>query len=189
MAPDFQSSFIPKEPMTEEVFKKKKAGMLGVLAVSLFITSIIISAALYAYKGIIKNDIKNLQSQLAEAEKNLDKEAIDEMLQFSKKLDITKSIVSKHQVVSNFLDALASSTVSLVQFTDFSYGNMEADKLVVALRGQAASYAAIALQESVFSKNKYFESVSFSNLTLTDKGSVSFELTISVDPQISVYSL
>ena len=56
MAQNFQSSFIPKGPITEEVFKKKKAGILGILAVSLFISSIVISVAMYVYKGIIKSD-------------------------------------------------------------------------------------------------------------------------------------
>lgn len=188
MAPNFQSSFIPKEPITEEVFKKKKAGLFGVLAVSLFITSIIVSIAMYVYKGIVKGEIQNLQSQLAESEKNIDKKTIDEMSQFGKKLNAAKSIVFRHQVISNFLDTLASSTVSSVQFTDFSYSNLKEGSLSVTLKGKATSYASVALQENVFSKNKYFKSVLFSNLTLADKGLVSFDLAILVDPQISVYS-
>jgi hypothetical protein len=188
MAPNFQSSFIPKEPVTEEVFKKKKAGPIGVLVVSVFIFSIIVAIGLYAYKGIVKNDIQNLQLQLAEAEKNVDKKTIGEMSKFGKKLDLVRTIVAKHQAVSNFLDSLASSTVSTVQFTDFSYGNLEAGKLVVTMRGKATSYAVVALQEKVFSQNKYFKSVSFSNLTLADKGMVSFDLAISVDPQVSIYT-
>jgi hypothetical protein len=188
MASNFQSSFIPKEPVTEEVFKKKKAGILGVLAVSLFVTSIIASIAIYVYKGIIKSDIQNLQSQLANAEKSIDKKTIDEMVKFSKKLDMAKSIVLKHRVISNFLNALASSTVSSVQFTSFSYGDMVGGNLPVTLHGKAVSYATVALQESILSQNKYFRSISFSNLNLENKGLVSFDLAISVDPQISVYS-
>jgi hypothetical protein len=188
MAPNFQSSFIPKEPVTEEVFKKKKAGFVGVLVISIFIFSIIAAVGLYFYEGIVKSDIQNLESQLANAEKNIDKKTIDEMSQFGKKLDLIKSIVYKHQVISGFLGSLASSTVSAVQFTDFNYGNLEEGKLTVTLRGNALSYAAIALQEQVFSQNKYFKSVSFSNLNLTDKGIVSFDLAISVDPKISLYA-
>lgn len=188
MAPNFQSSFIPKESATEEVFKKKKAGPVGVLVVSLFIFSVVVSIGLYVYKGIVKTDIQNLQLQLAEAEKNIDKKTISEMTQFGQKLDLVKAIVGKHQVISSFLDSLASSTVSSVQFTDFSYGNLEAGKLAVTLKGKATSYATVALQENVFSQNKYFKSVSFSNLSLADKGMVSFDLAISVDPQISIYA-
>ncbi|MFA6269794.1 MAG: hypothetical protein WC657_01125 [Candidatus Paceibacterota bacterium] len=188
MAPNFQSSFIPKEPVTEEVFKRKKTGIAGVLAVSLLIASIIISIGLYVYKGMVKNEIQNLESELSTAEQNIDKKTIAEMSQFSKKLSLTKSVVLKHQVLSKFLEALASSTVSSVQFTSFDYGNMEQGKLNVSLKGKATGYASVALQEQIFSQNKYFKSLSFSNLNLTDKGLVSFDLAISVDPQISTYS-
>lgn len=188
MASNFQSSFIPKGPVTQEVFKKKKAGALGVLVVSLFITSIIVSIALFAYKDVLKGDIQNLQSQLADAEKNIDKKTINEMSQFGKKLDLTKSLILKHQVISNFLDSLASTTVSSVQFDDFSYGNIRDTGLTVVLRGKATSYAGIALQENIFSQNEHFNSVSFSSLSLTEKGFISFDLAISVDPQIFVYS-
>ncbi len=189
MAPNFQSSFIPKEPMTEDkVFKKKKAGVFGVLAVSLFVTSIIGSIGMYVYKGIMQNEIQGLESQLANEEKAIDKKTISEMAQFGKKLEVVKSLVFKHQVVSNFLATLASSTVSTVQFNDFSYGDLKEGSLSVNLHGKATNYASIALQENVFSKIKYFKSVTFSNLTLSDKGLVSFELAISVDPQIAVYA-
>ena len=187
MASNFQSSFIPKGPITEEVFKKKKTSILDVLAVSLFIISIIASAGMYFYKSIVKKDIQNLESQLALAEKNIDKANINEMAKFGKKLKIVKSIVSKHQVVSNFLATLSSSTVSSVQFTEFGYDGIKNDALSVTLRGKAANYASIALQENVLSQNKYFRSTDFSNLSLSDKGMVSFDLRISVDPKISAY--
>lgn len=188
MAPNFQSSFIPKGPMTEEVFKKKKAGMLGVLAVSLFVFSIILSIGLYVYKGILKSDIENLQLQLAQEEKNLDKETIAKMSQFSKKLSVVKSIVLKHKVVTNFLETLASSTVSSVQFVDLTYNESKNGDLIVSLSGNASDYASVALQEDVFSNVKYFKSMAFSNLGLGKEGSVSFDLEIIIDPKISVYS-
>jgi hypothetical protein len=188
MAPNFQSSFIPKESVTEEVFKKKKAGPIGILAVSLFISSIVISVAMFVYKDIVKSSIKDLQSQLTAAEKNIDKDTINQMSQFSRKLTVAKSIVARHEVISKFLTALASSTVSSVQFSSFKYGSLKEGKLTVNLKGKATSYAAVALQENILTQNKYFQSISFSNLTLADKGLVSFDLDISVDPQIVSYS-
>jgi len=188
MAPNFQSSFIPKESATEGVFKKKKTGVFGVLVVFLFIFSIIVSVGMFIYKGMIKADIENLQNQLVEEEKNIDKKTINEISQFSKKLKIAKSIVFKHKVVSNFLETLASSTVSSVQFVDFGYDNMQENNLSVTLKGKAVGYASVALQEDIFSKVNYFKSVTFSNLSLGEGGLVSFDLKISVDPSISVYS-
>jgi hypothetical protein len=39
-----------------------------------------------------------------------------------------------------------------------------------------------------FSKNKYWNSTKFSNLALGNKGTVNFEVEVSVDPEIVVYS-
>jgi hypothetical protein len=189
MAQNFQSSFIPSGPMTEEkVFKQKKAGILGVLAVSLFITSIIAAVAIYVYKGMVQSDIQNMESELALAEKSIDNKSIADMSQFGKKLGVVKNIISKHQAISGFINSLASSTVSTVQFIEFNYGDIKDGTLSVSLRGRASSYAAVALQESVFSKTKYFKSTAFSGLNLTTDGLVSFDLTILIDPQISIYA-
>ena len=189
MASDFQSSFIPKDTVTEGgIFKKKKTGILGILAVSLFVISILASIGLFIYKNIVKSDIQNLQTQVTQSETNIDKGSIDKMYQFSKKLNMARTLVLQHQVISNFLDVLASSTVSSVEFDSFNYGDMKGNQLTADLRGKATGYSSIALQENVFSQNKYFKSVSFSNLNLADKGMVSFDLAIVVDPQISAYS-
>lgn len=187
MTTNFQSSFIPKEPITEEVFKKKKAGIFGVLAFSLFITSIVVAGAMFVYKSILQNEIKDLELQLVESEKNIDRKTINDMSQFSKKLEAVKSIVTKHQVMSNFLSLLASSTVSSVHFTNFDYRGLVGREFLISLDGKAQSYANIALQEEILSKDKNFKTITFSDLNLDDKGLVSFSLSVSIDPQILNY--
>jgi len=187
MAQNFQSSFIPKDPTTPEVFKKERSGILGSVALLLLIVSIVASIGLYFYKGILKGEINNLQSELETAEENIDKKTINEMSAFSKKLELAQSIVNRHKVISNFMATLSSSTVNSVQFMDMSYNSTD-NKLEVMLKGKANSYATVALQESVLFQNKNLKSVKFSNLNLDEDGAVSFDLSVLVDPQISTYS-
>jgi len=188
MAPNFQSSFIPKESPTANTFAKKDRSLAGMLAVTLFVLSLIGSAGIYFYKGMVRNDISALKAQLSESEKNIDKETIDEMLVFSKKLEVIKEIVYKHRAVSNVLAIIASSTVSTVYFDDFNYSTSPNGGLSVVLHGKALGYAAVALEESILSQEKYFKSTNFANLALSEGGLVSFDLTISVDPEAAVYS-
>ena len=187
MASGFQSSFIPKEPMTDNVFAKKKTGFFGTIVVSLFVISILTAVGMVVYKKMIRNNIVSLQSELAEAEKNIDKKTIEEMSRFAVRLNMVKSIVFRHKVVSNFLDILSSDTVSSVRFSDFRYDSTLANGLLVSLKGKASSYGSVALQEDLFNKNKNFKSVVFSNLSLTDKGLVSFDLSITVNPEVAIY--
>lgn len=189
MAPGFQSSFIPKNPIdTQQVFESKKIGVVGVLVISLFICSIILSIAVAVYKNMLKSDIANLQTELITAGDKIDKKTIKEMVQFSQKLDIVRSIVFKHRVISGFLSSLASSTVISVSFTDFNYNDLVSGSPIVTMKGQTNSYASVAQQESVFAKNKYWKQVSFSNLNLTNKGVVTFDMSVTLDPQISIYA-
>lgn len=188
MASNFQSSFIPKEPATQQAFKPKKTGFLGFLAVLLFLVSIAGAGGVFFYKSLLKKDVQELESQLAAAEKNIDKETINEMSKFSRKLSTVKSIVFKHRVVSNFIEALASSTVSAVQFTDFSFGDIKDEGLTVNLLGKALNYSSIATQENILYQNEYFKSIDFSNLALGENGLVSFTVKLIVDPQISIYN-
>lgn len=187
MAPGFQSSFIPKGPETQQIFQKQKTSVLSVLIIFLFVATMILSAGMFFYKDMINSDIDELKSQLATAGESIDKKSIDEMVRYSQKLDIVKSIVLKHQVVSGFLSSLASSTVSTVSFSEFYYNTQANGSLEVRMKGRTTSYGVIALQESVFTKNKYWNSVSFSNLTLGDQGTVTFEVLVLVDPQIAIY--
>ncbi len=188
MAPGFQSSFIPKGPENQQIFQKQKTSVLSVIIIFLFVATMLLSGGMFFYKGMIKGDIDELKSQLATAGESIDKKSIDEMVRYSQKLDIVKSIVLKHQVVSGFLSSLASSTVSTVSFSEFYYNAQANGSLEVRMKGRTTSYGAIALQESVFTKNKYWNSVSFSNLTLGDQGTVTFEVLVSVDPQIAIYA-
>lgn len=188
MAPGFQSSFIPKDPVTEQAFQKKKAGFIGVLAVSLFLSSVVIAVGVYVYQVMLKGDIESLKEELAQAEKSIDKKTIGELSDFAKKIDIAKKLVDRHHVVTNFLDVLSSSTVRSVQFSEFSYSGLKETELLIKLSGKADSYAAVALQDSVLSKVKEFRSLAFSNMGLNEKGSVIFDLEIKVDPELSVYS-
>jgi hypothetical protein len=189
MAADFQSSFIPKGPVVQQqAFSKKKLGLSGVLVILTLVVSLLGAGGVYAYKSILNTDIQNLETQLVEAEKNLDTKSINEMAQFEKKTKVIDDIIKKHQVISNFLTTLSSSTVSTIQFTEFSYANIKEDELSVSLHGKAADYSSVALQENVFYQNKYFKTIDFSGLTLADDGKVSFDVKMSVDPQISVYN-
>ena len=185
MSSNFQSSFIPKEPITaNQVFQKKKMGALGMLAVSLFIASIVFAVAVFVYKNMVNKSIANLQSQLAAAEEAVDKETINEMSRFSQKLEIAKSIVDRHKVISNFLAVFSSSTVSTVTFDKFDYSELSGDGLVVNLSGEATSYGGIALQEEVFYEVPYFKSIDISGLKLSNRGTVNFNMIILVDPKL-----
>ncbi len=187
MASDFQSSFIPKEPVTKDGFSKSETSLFGIIGLLLFLVVLAATGGLFAYQYVLKGEINTLQSQLASAESSIDKKSISDMSAFSKKLNMVKTLVDKHRVISAFLDDLASSTVSTVQFDEFSFGPLTESALTVTIRGQTTSYASIALQEKVFDDDPYILSTSFSDLSLREGGRVGFSVKLNVDRKIVNY--
>lgn len=188
MPQNFQSSFIPKGPLGESKPENKQNSFFGFLMFLVFVCSVVSAVGVYFYKSSIKADIEDMKIQLVEAGKAIDQESIDQLVDFSDKLRVARNILLKHQVVSGFMNSLASSTVRTVYFNEFSYDNLSPTSLSIGLSGVADSYGAVALQEGIFSDNEYWKSVEVSNLKLTSNGDVQFDMNIVVDPKIVVYN-
>src|SRR3989344_4504611 len=188
----FQSSFIPKGSgggvISESGFPKKKAGIFGTLAITLFILVLLVTAGLFAYNWMLKSGIESLKTELAMTESGIDTKPIDTMFAFSKKLATAREVVMRHRVVSNSLALLSAHTIQNVSFSDFSYQFLPDGQLSIILSGNAPDYASIALQEKELKDLKEIKSTEFSGLTLTDKGRASFKLFMFIDPAFSVYT-
>ena len=90
MAPEFKTSFIPKDPsIGRDVFQKKKRSFFGNLIFLILILSIISAVGLNAYKLVLANQISNLETSLTQAYADIDKESLNEMSNFSKKVKVS----------------------------------------------------------------------------------------------------
>ena len=188
MAPNFQSSFIPKDSPTQSPLQKKSMGLSGMIGILVLVVSIALAIGLFVYTSMVKSNIESLKSELDQAAGSIDDKTITEMTKFSERLSVVQGIVDKHQVISNFLNLLSSLTVSNVEYNEFHYSIMQSGTVLVTLNGKARDYATIAVQQEIFSKNKFIKSSKFEELQLSGKGQVSFKLTIEADPQIAVYA-
>jgi hypothetical protein len=67
MAPNFQSSFIPKDSPTQSPLQKKSMGLSGMIGVLALVVSIALAIGLFVYTGILKSNIESLKSELDQA--------------------------------------------------------------------------------------------------------------------------
>lgn len=109
------------------------------------------------------------------------------MYQFNSKLQTAKLIVARHRVFSSILKEIASSTVSNIFLTDFVFDIDDKDISKINMKGLSASYGAIAQQESILLKKSNFKSVSVSNISLLDKGEISFDVSLTLDSSLLKY--
>jgi hypothetical protein len=195
MEPQFQTSFIPKTPLNEtRPQAKSSVSILTFIATIIFISSIIAGVGVYFYKGYLVKKMDEAKITLTENQERFEPDSIRNLQETDKRLLAATEILSKHVMVTPLFNALEALTMKKVKFNKFTFSTGgeagTSGKLEVSLSGVASDYTTIALQSDVFSKDqyrKYVKDVSFTNLVLTDSGSVTFNLGFTVDPTLLSY--
>ena len=192
MEPKFQSSFIPKGPITATASsismgqREKGKGLFYSLSLVIFGISIVLAMGVFGYKYYLKYSIKQMGNDLENARATLQPELIDELTRLDNRLVSAKELIAKHQILLPLFEFLEVSTAKAVRFNDFTY-LMTDGGLELTMKGEARGYTALAFQADVFNKSQYFKGSIFSDLNLNDKGDVNFTLRTMVDPALVSY--
>ena len=192
MDPKFQSSFIPKGPITSAapgVMMRPQTRETSILAFSsliIFAISVILAAGVFGYKLYLKYSIDRMGTDLETARASLEPDVIRELTNLDNRIIAAQELIEGHQILSPLFEFLGTSTPRTVRFSEFNYSVAEGG-IDLSLRGEARGYAALALQADIFSRSQYFKSPVFSDLSLNERGDVSFSFRATVDPSAVSY--
>ena len=190
MDQNFQTSFIPKKPMIEErVVSSRPIGLLTIGSIFVFFTVVVATGGLYFYNGVLAKNITDMQSNLKLAQNSFEPSKIVQLQSLDRRLNASNDILSKHIAISPIFNELQSITIKTVSYNKFSYSydGAAGSKIAVQMSGIAIGYTSVALEENLFSQDKNLIDPVFSNLSLDDKGNVTFDLNFSVDPNFINY--
>jgi hypothetical protein len=197
MEPKFQSSFIPKGPISD--VRAPRVGMMKssqraaepkslifFISATLFAISFLFLVGVFGYKYYLNYKIGQMSAELAGDRSALLTDSVSQLIQLNKRIVSTNSLIDAHQVISPLFDFLSEQTPKSVRYTDFDFENTRKG-LELSLKGDAQSYTAVAQAAQLFSNSQYFQSASFSDLTLNESGNVVFSLTAMVSPGFLSY--
>ena len=192
MEPKFQSSFIPKGPITSVAASasiprvKKEKNLLSFLALIIFIVSVFAAVGVFGYKFYLDYRIDKMGVDLEQARTALQPEIIRELTRIDNRIISVKDLISKHYILTPLFEFLEVSTPKVVRFNDFSY-TMTEQGLELQMKGEARGYAALAQQADIFQKSQHFINSTFSNINLNEKGDVNFSFTATIEPKLASY--
>jgi hypothetical protein len=146
------------------------------------------AGGLFLYKNYLLNQKQVLSSSLEKVRASFEKETIDELDLYDKRVKASKQVLAGHIVMSPMFELLGSLTIPSIQYTKFDHQRTDTG-FVVKMSGLARNYRSIALQADVFNsaKGRSFRNVIFSNLTKDKSGNVGFDVEFMVDPSLLSY--
>ena len=186
------TSFIPKRPLaTERAVEPRHSSVFSLLAMFFFIGSIISAGGVYFYNKSVGARIIVKKDQISHSEDAIDTKFLDEIKELDRRIKASNTILDNHIALSPIFQALSVITLKSIRYSHFDYkisNDSEKGKTVdISMDGTAQSYRSIALQSDKFSENRNIQDPVFSNLSLTDKGLINFNLSFSVNPDFLKY--
>lgn len=183
----FQSSFIPKQPITDNGrVSSEHISILYLISLIIFIITLGAGVASYFGKIYFEKNLQELNNNLVQAQNSFELSTISDLQRASAKIETAKYLLDKHFSFSRFFDFLSKVTYVNVTLSNFSY-TLANGVPTVSMHGQASSFNSIILQADLFQKTKQFTNTVVSGFALDADGNVSFNMTASVDPSLVLY--
>jgi len=117
----------------------------------------------------------------------IDPKWIADVKRLDARLKTSRALLDEHSVVTPVFEMLQRSTLKTVRFLTFEFSSGASNVTAVAMRGEANSYASVALLSDSFNEEKGWRDPLFSNLALNPAGTVNFSFSGSVDPSLVLY--
>lgn len=198
METKFQTSFIPKQPVTESPIRTTGGNFFFLITFVIFMVSIALFGAAYLYNQLIDNNIAKGEADLRLNENAFDATTIQELTRLNDRINAAQFLLKQHIAFSSFFGVLERATLRNVSFKNFSYAYGGGDKISITMQGTAgratgSSYETVALQAKAFTNptlRNVFRSPLLTDVGLDAQGNSSFSFSASLDPLlISFYKL
>ena len=178
-----EASLIPKKIV--EPRREIGGGVHVFFRISLvfFLISVLSNGGLFFYERFLEDSLTKQEQALKQLESQFPLKDIEQREELASAISTAKKLLDTHVYQSRLFAFLEQNALPDVGLTNFSY--TEKDHKISA-NGEAGSYQLVAEQTSLYEHNEHVASASFSNLSLTPKGTVNFNLTIILKGPLSL---
>ena len=206
METKFQTSFIPKKPITTiggagtnfspQTRSRKSHSVFFSIALLIFIISLGIAGGAFAWESITISNQDALKQQLRKKQEQFNTSLIADLKRENVKIDMAKKLMENHLALSNIFAIISSLTTERVRFNslELTAPNAQSKDITISMKGVGADLSAVAFQSDVLSKldqfglRKIVKNPILSDPTLDTSSMVSFGFSAAVDPATLLYA-
>lgn len=191
MDPQVGASFIPKKPLVGSGPRPHGGGfgLLLLVALLLFIASGVAAGAAFLYQKLLHGSIASKSHSLELAQSAYEPGAINDLTRLDSRINEARRVLQKHISPSAIFSYLSTQTLEKVRFTSFDYSAKDDGSSTMTLRGEADSFATIALQSDQLGASKVLKNIIFSGISVDPiSGKVTFSVAADIEPSLLLYS-
>lgn len=192
MESKFQTSFIPRSPVTDtgKIKNKTPISILSVVATLIIVLSIAAAVLLSVYEIILTKQLESKKQAVTQSfEETKNSLSIDNLSTLTSKLRAGQMILDQHISLTPIFALLEENTLKRLKYNSLSINALTDSKVVITVSGEAKDYGVVAKQSDAFAdfaKNMLTGPI-FSNISETENGTVKFDFMSLVSPELISY--
>lgn len=184
----FQTSFIPKQPVTEAPKRSSGSSVFFLIGFLLLVATTAAGVGAFIWQKTITAQIQKGEKQLEDHKSSFDSNSIAQFTKLDSRIDVAQELLKNHLQVSAIFPKIQNATLKTVRFKNFTYVN-DGGKILISMSGEAKDYEDMALQAKEFTDPNLpnsFQSPIFSNFSKV-KDIVVFTFSSGIDPYVIQY--
>ncbi len=188
-----KTSFIPSKPIQNvkaggSLNHSKKGNFLSVVTFIIFIATLIVAGATFAYKLSLSQVISKQNTNLIKIQESFNPTLINEALRLNNRIESVGYLLEKHTSPSQIFMLLEEFTLETVQFKSLSYNTEQDGQIRINIGGLADSFRSVVLQSDSYGNTGYLRDVLFTNLQPNEQNNISFTLDGIIGSELVLYS-
>jgi hypothetical protein len=202
MEPKFQTSFIPKKPLStsSSASSNESSGSRGnslifMIGVFVFVISLLVAGGAFAWGKFLEARQVQLGEDLKVLAKDYKVELISLFKQTDTKISIAKELLDNHVAMSQVFGLISRFTAENIRFInlDLSAASDNSKGVTIKMSGYAPSYEALAFQSDRLGHLEDYDlrnvviNPAISGPTQATNGTVSFEFSANIVPKSLSY--
>ena len=185
-----RTSFVPKKTLVARGIAQGGTGTINPflsLGIIIFFMVVALTGGVYLYKALVQKQIDTDKADLSKARDSFQEKTVEAWRRRDNRLKVANQLLDSHTVVSPIFSLLEAATLRTTRFLDFNFTSNGPESLAITMKGEGLSYTSVALLSDSFNTQKNIKNPNFSNLSLSEKGGVTFLFSGSLDPSLVSY--
>lgn len=185
-----QTSFIPKKPIIESSPSGSGISLFLLLSIILFIVAIALAGGVWLWQKSLVSQIEKDKAALVAAKDSYEEDTINPLIRLNDRIETAKILLGQHLAVSPVFTLLEQNVLRNIRLKSLKFSDAGNNKIKIDLSGTASSYDSLSKQSDAFGSEtlrKFISQPVISDFSPTADGSISFNFTASVDPNLVSY--
>ena len=188
LPPNIPTSFVPHGNAAPRQFRGDLTGAFAFFGYGVLALVFVMALGVFLYGRVLAAEQAANDKELATAQQAVDEDTVTAFVRLRDRLTSGKTLLGNHVALSTFFASLEKILPSTVRFNTLHITTGKEGTTRLEGSGIAKNFNALAFASTAFASDGRIKDAIFSGISVHRDNSVSFSLSATLDPKMTVFT-